>query len=152
MQDQDLQMLVLEAAHSFIIHSPWVPVQKQLKWADTMYSAAKALESYRDGKTADATESRQAFTEDLKSMVYTPIDNIADAYKTWMMQRSAQRSAEAIENLGRALDKARDLCASDPVQAKRNLIGALNRVFDHLNEIEGDDKHTKIPFREELIN
>ena len=147
---QDLKGLVLEAAHSFLIHSPWVPVQKQLKWADVMYSAITALESLQRGE--DATEEIEAIVEGFGTMIYTPIDNIADAYRVWMSQKNPQGCREAILDLSRTLEECRQLCLKDSVQAKRNLIGALNKVFDHLNKIEGGEQHVRIPFREEIIN
>jgi hypothetical protein len=146
----DHKTLVLEAVHSFLIHAPYVTPDKQIKWADTMLSAVKALEMLRVSRDYDASEEIAAFEEDLHTMIYNPIDAIADAYRVWVTSK-VKVSEEEVKELSRALETARELRASDPVQAKRNLIAALNRIFEHLNKVDPSEKRQRLPYREELI-
>ena len=69
---EDLKTMVLEAVHSFLAHSPYVSSEKQIKWADTMLSAVKVIEG--------DSESLPVFREDLRIMIYKPIDSIAEVF------------------------------------------------------------------------
>lgn len=142
------QNLILEAAHSFVIHSPYVTVDKQLKWADTMLSAAKIIEKIKANQ--DATQEFKTFEEDLKIMVYNSIDAIVDAYKIWSTSNPKVDQQETT-NLSKALEAARKMKDLDVIQAKRNLIAALNKMVEHLNQVDPSEKRHKLPFREELM-
>lgn len=142
------QNLILEAAHSFVIHAPYVTVDKQLKWADTMLSAAKAIEKMKNDQ--DAISELKTFEDDLKIMVYNSIDAIVEAYKIWSTSNPKVNQQETM-NLAKALDSARKIKDSDVIQAKRNLIAALNKMIEHLNEVDPSEKRHRLPFREELM-
>lgn len=123
-------------------------MDKQLKWADTMLSAAKAIEKIKNSQ--DANKELQEFEEDLKIMIYNSIDSIVDAYRIWATTNPKVNQQETI-NLSKSLDSARKIKDSDAVQAKRNLIAALNKMIDHLNQVDPSEKRQKLPFREELM-
>lgn len=142
------QDLILEAAHTYLIHSPYVTPDKQLKWGDTLLSACKAIEALQKGESAE--KEIGDFVEDLRIMIYSPIEAIASAYVIWVTNK-VKVSEQEVKDLNDVLEASREMCHKDAVQAKRNLIGALNRMFDHLNKVDPSEKRQRLPFREELI-
>lgn len=147
----DHKTLVMEAVHSFLIHAPYVTPEKQIKWADTMLSAVKAIEALSDPlRVEDASKEISAFEEDLYLMIYNPIDAIADAYRIWVTNK-VKVSEQEVKALSDVLEASRELRPRDPLQAKRNLIGALNRMFEHLNKVDPSERRQRLPFREDLI-
>jgi hypothetical protein len=154
MSNADYKTLVLEAAHSFLIHAPYVTPDKQLKWADTLLSAVNAIEILRypssAADTGGAPKELAAFEQDLHTMIYNPIEAIADAYLIWSTKK-VRVSEQEIQDFRNTIDLSKELRPKDPVQAKRNLLGALNKLFEHLNKVDPSEKRQRLPFREELI-
>ncbi len=150
--ETDRKTLVLEAVHSFLLHAPYVSPDKQIKWADTMLSAVKAIEYLIDPNRDDdlIRQGVAAFEEDLYTMIYNPIDAMADAYRIWVTNK-VKASESEVKALSNTIESARSIRPTSPIQAKRDLIAALNRMFEHLNKIDPSEKRQRLPFREELI-
>ncbi len=152
--ENDHKTLVLEAVHSFLLHAPYVTPDKQIKWADTMLSAVKVIEVLSDpmvsADSGGAPKEMAAFEEDLYTMIYNPIDAIADAYRIWVTNK-VKVSEDEVKALSNAIEASRSIRPTNPIQAKRDLIAALNRMFEHLNKVDPSEKRQRLPFREELI-
>lgn len=145
--------MILEAAHSYLIYTTFVPNARLLKWADVLLYVDPIVN--KDGLERD--QAVYGLKRELRNMVYEPMAAMANAMRLKINHPDMNTGADYVD-VQKAINEA---CTStskaildpnaDVLVIKADLIKVMNLCFKWLNKVQSQ-QYPEIKSRLEMLD